>query len=123
MFDIWGTIKIALIGVALLVAIAVTWEVQEWRWEAKERDALQEQMQAIQAEAKKEATAATQYETKREKTNDTYQKIDRALQNQKPGAAVCFDPDKLRVVNSALSRKTPNPGRPSGALPKVAPAQ
>lgn len=112
---IWETIKVYVFGAVLLAAIAGTWLVQDWRWQSKETNYVKEQLAQFQKEAAKENNAATQFEKKKEATDDTFKKIDKALQANK-SSTVCFDPKRLRVVNSALARKAPASSGPSGSV-------
>lgn len=107
---IFETIKVCILGGILISAIAATWTIQNWRWESKETAYLQEEQKLIQTEQNKQAAAATGYEKKQEATNETYKKIIDALKKAKPATGKCLDTDRMRDVNAALTRKTPNPG-------------
>jgi sensor domain CHASE-containing protein len=100
------TIKVCILGAVIIVIIACTWTVQNWRWEAKQTSALQEQATAIKNEANKEAKAATGFEKKEAARNDKYDKL---VQNLPKGNHSCLDANGLRELNSALSRKATNP--------------
>lgn len=115
--DIFDFVKFFLLGTMVFCAVALTWSIQDWRWQSKETNYVKEQLAELQKEETKEAKAATQFEKKSEGTNETYNKIDKALSAipSKP-PVVCFGNRRLRVVNSALARKAPDPGGPSGAL-------
>lgn len=118
MFSIWETVKVCILGSVLITAIAITWEVQQWRWESKQTEALEEQTQRMAKEAKKESNAATVYEQKREATDETYKAIDKAIHSNKSPSIVCFDTKRLRIVNHALSRTAPRTTGPSRTLPQ-----
>lgn len=105
---IWETIKVYILGALLIGAVAAAWVIQDWRWQSKETNYVKEQLAQIQKEADKEAKAATKYEKKQEASNDTYKKIHGALNSHNGNPVLCFDPDRLRLVNSALTRKTPD---------------
>lgn len=105
-----------------LASLGMVYQVEEWRWKAKETNYVQEQLAQTQKEAAKENKAATQFEKKQEATNETYKKIDKALDVQSKPAVVCFGAKRLRVVNSALARKAPDPSGPNDAVPGPDPA-
>lgn len=117
MFGLWGIIRVCLLGASLLSAVIATWTIQNWRWEGKENAYLLRQQELIQAEAKQQADAATKFEQKQGKTNAEYEKIIQALKSAKPNATVCFDPDRLRIVNSALARTSPDTSGLTGSMP------
>lgn len=116
--DFFSALKFALLA-ALVVGVAtVTWEVQDWRWQSKETNYVKEQIAQLQKEENREAKAASQFEQKQEANNDTFKKVDKALQDipSKP-PVVCFNSRRLHVINSALARKAPASSGPPGAVP------
>lgn len=122
-----GMIPLLDLVAAILIwlgSMGATYQIEEWRWKAKETNYVQEQIASLQKEAQKENLAATQFEKKQEGTNDTFKKIDKALSAipSKP-AVVCFGSKRLHVVNSALARKAPDTSGPAGTVPGLNPAR
>ena len=116
-------IRLAILAVYSLVLIAGTWEVQNWRWEAKQLAAVQVSQQFHDAEGKIAASADTKFQTDKGKTDATFKKINDQVNKQPPANTGCFDPVSLQLVNSALARKTPAASRPSIPMPTAPTAQ
>lgn len=118
----WGLLFSNVQNVLLvIVALAggfVTYQVEEWRWHAKETSYLQAQAKMIAAEQKKSAAAATKFEKQVEKTNEIYRQITRDLNRNQNPAVTCLDPKRLRTVNSALARKAPDPSGLNDGVPQ-----
>ena len=117
-------IKLAILAAYSFILIAGTWEVQNWRWEAKQLAAVQVSDQFHTEEEKIGNAADTKFQTQKGKTDATFKKIDEAVNKQpvKPSTG-CFDPVSLQLVNSALARKTPAARRSADALPTPQPPQ
>lgn len=110
LFATFNFVRTYVMGFVLFAAIVATWKVQDWRYSSLEESYLKKEQSLIQAEAKQEAKAATKFEKKQEATNDTYDQINKALGKTSTGSGSCFTSDQLRLLNSALARKTPHPG-------------
>lgn len=117
-------IRLAILAVYSLILIGGTWEVQNWRWEAKQLAAVQVSDQFHTAEEKIGASADTKFQTEKGKTDATFKKIDDAV-NKAPVAPYikCFDPASLQLLNSALTRKAPAARRSADPLPAPATPQ
>lgn len=116
MFGIATILELVAAVTFWLGSMGMVYQVEQWRWKAKETNYVQEQLAQIQKEAEKESKAAANYEKKQEGTNDTYRQIDKTLGQNKSPSIICFDSKRLRGVNSALARKATNPTRPSGTV-------
>lgn len=117
MFGIASILELIALVSVLLGSIGMTYQVEEWKWKSREANYVTEQMALLQKEEAKENKAATNFEKKQEATNDTFGKIDKALNNNPSPPVVCFGTKRLHIVNSALARKAPDPSGPSGSLP------
>lgn len=118
MFAIWNYVRIFLFGSSLLATFIAAWTIQNWRYAGRETAYLQAEQILTQKEANKQASAATKFEQKLGKTDDIYDAINQALKSGGSSGNVCFDAQRLRLLNSALTRKAPDPGKPSNTLPK-----
>jgi hypothetical protein len=117
-------IRLAILAAYSLILIVATWEVQNWRWEAKQLAAVQVSQQFHDAEEKIGASADTKFQTQKGKTDATFKKIDDQVNKQavKPSTS-CFDPVSLQLVNSALARKATAARRSADPLPAPPGAQ
>jgi hypothetical protein len=123
-------IKLAIIAFYSLILIVGTWEVQNWRWEAKQLAAVQVSDEMHTEEAKTAATADTKFQTQKGKTDAKFGKIDEAVNKAAaaPGAAPgavakCFDPVSLQLLNTAFARTPSAARRLADPLPGLAPPQ
>lgn len=114
-------VKLGVIIAYSLALIVGTWEVQNWRWEAKQLAAVQVSEAFHTGEEKIGNAADTKFQIEKGKTDATFKKIDDQISKQ-PGklTVLCFDAGSLQLLNSALARKTPSSGRPANSMPASA---
>jgi hypothetical protein len=104
----------------LYVLIAVTsatgaWQVQNWRYGAKDRDRLTAEQELRRNNEKAAAVASTGYEAQRAaeviRTVTITKEVERVIQSKPDFAAgACFDDDGLRLIRAAASGTTSQPG-------------
>ena len=116
-------VKLAILAAYSAVLIVGTWEVQNWRWEAKQLAAVQVSEAFHTGEEKIGAAADTKFQTEKGKTDATFKKINDQVTKQPPSNTGCFDPVSVQLVNSALARKTPAASRPPIPVPAAPTAQ
>lgn len=114
----WQIFKLSLLGLLVAASFTAAWTVQGWRYAGKETAYLQQEQKLIAKEAAHEAKAANAFEKKQEKTNAVYKKIIDALKAAKPNSTVCFDAERLRDVNAALTRTSPDTAGAYNTLPR-----
>ena len=105
---------------AALLSAAGAWQVQAWRYTAK--DAARIEAQAEQARNDRQAAqvASEGFENDRAKTEIKFRTITREVEKiiDRPvyRDGLCMDNDGLRILNAAI-RAPSNPGEPGGAVP------
>ena len=108
---------IALIASSLGVAGA--WQVQSWRYEARDKARIEAQLELDRNNRKATQAASEGFENDRSKTNIKYVQIEvevEKLIDRPVYRNVCYDTDGLRQLNEAI-RTTGDPGQPQGAVP------
>lgn len=111
--------------VAAALAAAGTWQVQNWRYGAKEADRLQLVAEQARHAARSADAAAAAHEadkaTLRQRRQIITQEVDRVV--EKPVYRdVCLDADGLRLITTAISATAPA-SQPAPALPATATAR
>lgn len=111
-----GNLRLIFVIGTVLTAVIGTWTVQDWRYASREATILKAQQEYIQKEAAKQAKAAVKFEKKQEQLNEVYKTISKALKDI-TDSTLCFNPERLRIINNALGRAAADPAGSSGAVP------
>lgn len=109
---------IALIAAALSGLGA--WNVQAWRYAAKDAQRIEAQAELARNDRKAAQVASEGFENDRTKTEIRYRTIDRQVQKivDRPiYVRDCFDDDGLRVLRGALGAAG-DPSQPQDAVPE-----
>lgn len=102
-------------------AIAATgaWQVQQWRFDARELERVQSQAEATQQAARTAAAAAAAHEQDKthaaQKTRVIRQIVEKIVERP-VYAGVCFDSDGLRALATAIKPGDPT-AQPGDAVP------
>lgn len=105
--------------VAAVLAAAGAWQVQSWRYEAKEAARLEMEREAIRSNAKISDKASETHEQAKVEIRTEFQTITKEVEKivEKPVYRnVCFDADGMRLLSQAIGRRPPT-GEPAPALP------
>jgi hypothetical protein len=113
----------ALIAAAL--AATGAWQVQNWRYGAKEAERLQLVAEQARASIRAADAAATRHEADKQairaRVRVITQEVDRVV--EKPVyRSVCLDADGLRILEAAIAESAPTARQPAPAVPAAAPA-
>lgn len=107
----------ALLGAAL--AAAGAWQVQGWRYEAREAERLEQQAELRRNREKAAGMASTGFESDRSRNEARRQATAEVLEKivERPVyLQQCLDDDGLRELNAQI-RRAADPGQPGRQLP------
>lgn len=107
-----------------LVAVAIGftggWKTQGWRWDAADKQRIEQEAKERQKQLDRAQVASTTFEDKRTTNETRYRTVTVTLEkivDRPVYLAACLDPDGLRELNQQIAR-TADPGQPSLKLPK-----
>lgn len=99
-------VKPAACAIALAASFGSAWQIQQWRWEAKQAEALRKQQAAFQKHLDQQNEKAARYEAEREAArveSRERQETIRTIYETVEVPAECAAPDSVRsVLDSAV---------------------
>ena len=111
---------------ASLFSGAGVWKIQSWRYEAKDKQRIEAQIELDRNNRKTAQSASEGFENDRSKTSVQYRTIEVEVEKivERPiyRDRACFDSDGLRVIQQAIGA-TGNTGQPENAVPATAKPQ
>jgi hypothetical protein len=113
-------IYVAIFFAALALGGTGAWNVQTWRYEAKDKARIEAQIELDRNNRKLSQAASEGLENDRTKTEIKYRTITREVEKivERPVyLQQCFDADGLRALNAAIDA-TGSPGELKDAVPK-----
>lgn len=106
--------------IALAVGFGGGWKTQGWRWDASEKQRIEQEAKERQRQLERAHTASTTFEDKRTTNETRYRTVTVTLEKvvERPVYLnACLDPDGLRILNGQITRAA-DPGQPGIKLPK-----
>lgn len=106
--------------VALALGFAGGWKTQGWRWDASEKQRIEQEAKERQKQLDRANTASATFEDKRTTNETRYRTVTVTLEKvvERPVyLQSCLDADGLRVLNDQITRAA-DPGEPGIRLPK-----
>ncbi len=107
-------------AVAGALAFGSAWRVQDWRYEAREAERLEQAAEKRRMDAKQVDGAAVGHEQFKERERVVYQTITETVDRivERPVYRnVCIDADGLRALNDAVRGGPADPGVAAPAVP------
>ena len=105
--------------VALAVGFGGGWKTQGWRWDASEKQRIEQEAKERQKQLDRAHTASTTFEDNRTTNETRYRTVTVTLEKvvERPVyLSACFDSDGLRILNAQISGD-PNTGKLGLKLP------
>jgi hypothetical protein len=120
-----GLMHLYLIAFMMIVAGATSWKVQDWRYAARDKAAMEQAREDRNRKEKTIDTAATGHEGDKVRIKQVFvpitQEVERVV--EKPVYRnICIDADGLRLISSAVLG-TVTAGQPARAVPGPAPTR
>ena len=106
--------------VARAVGFGGGWKTQGWRWDAAEKQRIEQEAKERQKQLDRAHTASTTFEDKRSTNETRYRTVTVTLEKvvERPVyLQQCLDADGLRILNDQITRAA-DPGQPGIKLPK-----
>lgn len=114
---IYTCVATALVAVA--IGFAGGWETQGWRWDAADKQRLEQEAKELHRAAERAQASSTTFEGKRATNETKYRTVTVTLEKivERPVyLSACFDADGLRILNAQISGD-PNSGKLGLKLP------
>ena len=111
--------------IATTLGVAGAWQVQAWRYEARDKERIEAQIELDRNNRKVAQSASEGFENDRSKATIQYRTIEVEVEKivERPSyAAACLDSDGLQQLNASI-RATGNTGQPENAVPAAAKPQ
>lgn len=106
-----------------LVAVAIGftggWKTQGWRWDAAEKQRLEQEAKDLHRANERAQASSSTFESKRSANETKYRTVTITLEkiiDRPVYISACFDADGLRLLNEQISGN-PNPGKLGLKLP------
>lgn len=93
-------------AVSAIIAFGSAWQIQDWRFEAKEKERLEQMQEAKKMREKQISTASAAYEKKKEVTRVKYVTITQEVEKlvDRPiYKNVCLDADGIKAINEGIT--------------------
>lgn len=93
-------------AIAALLAFGSAWKVQSWRFDAREKERLEQEHEAIKMREKTVTTASTNYEKKKEATRIKYVTVVETIEkivDRPVYKNICIDEDGLKTINEGIT--------------------
>ena len=119
------SLYIAVALAASLFSGAGVWKIQSWRYEAKDKQRIEAQLELDRNNRKVAQSASEGFENDRSKTSVQYRTIEVEVEKivERPSyAAACLDNSGLQLIQQAI-RATGNTSQPENAVPATAKPQ
>lgn len=113
----WAYLFTLIVGAA--GAAYGTWQVQEWRWTAAEKQRLEQGAKDLHRAMERAQASSSTFESKRSANETKYRTVTVTLEKivERPVyLSACFDSDGLRILNAQISGD-PNSGKLGLKLP------
>lgn len=101
-------------------AAAAAWQVQDWRFDAKEKQRIEQEAKDLHRMTERAGRASAAFETKRAANEVRYRTVTVTLEKivERPVyLSQCLDADGLSAINAQIDRSA-DPGQPRLKLPK-----
>ena len=115
-------VYVIIILIAFTAGGSSAWKVQEWRYDAKEKEALELAQENAKFNRQAASKSATTFEVKRANNEEHVQIIVTEVEKivERPVYInMCIDDDGLRIINAEVNRTSRNTSQPSQPLPKA----
>lgn len=99
-------LTIIAMAVAALLAFGSAWKVQDWRFDAREKERLELAQEAQKMRQKATVQASVKYEKKKEETRVKYVTVVETIEKivERPiYKNTCIDEDGLKVINEGIT--------------------
>ena len=109
----------AVAALAVAIGFAGGWKTQEWRWDAADKQRLEQEAKERHRGAERAQASSTTFEGKRSTNETKYRTVTVTLEKivERPVyLSACFDSDGLRILNAQISGD-PNSGKLGLKLP------
>lgn len=106
--------------IALALGFGGGWKTQGWRWNAAEKQRIEQEAKERQRQLERSHAASTTFEDKRSTNEARYRTVTVTLEkvvDRPVYLNACLDPDGLRILNDQIARAA-DPGQPGLKLPK-----
>ena len=106
--------------IALAVGFGGGWKTQGWRWDAADKQRIEQEAKERQKQLERAHEASATFEDKRTTNETRYRTVTVTLEKvvERPVyLQQCVDPDGLQQLNAQISRAA-DPGEPGIRLPK-----
>lgn len=116
------TLYVAVALAASMFSGAGVWKIQSWRYDAKDKQRIEAQLELDRNNRKVTQAASEGYENDRSKTITKYRTIEVEVEkivDRPVYRNSCFDDSGLRILQQAIGT-TGNPGKPENAVPSAA---
>lgn len=93
-------------AISAVLAFGSAWKVQDWRFDAKEKERLEFAQEAIKMREKAVDTASTNYEKKKEATRIKYVTVIETIEkivDRPVYKNICIDEDGLKAINEGIT--------------------
>ena len=111
---------VAAAAVALAVGFAGGWKTQGWRWDAADKQRLEQEAKDLHRMTERAHASSGAYEAKKVANEIRYRTVTVTLEkiiDRPVYLNQCLDDDGLRALNQQITRAA-DPGQPSIKLPK-----
>lgn len=110
----------AVAAVALAIGFGGGWKANGWRWDAAEKQRIEQEAKEHQKRLDRTQVASTTFEDKRTTNETRYRTVTVTLEkivDRPVYLNQCIDPDGLQQLNAQIARAA-DPGKPGLQLPK-----
>lgn len=100
--------QLTIIAAALagLLAFGSAWKIQDWRFDSKEKERLEQVQEAKRMREKQVVTASANYEKKKEATRIKYVTITETVEkivDRPVYKNICLDDDGIKLINEGIT--------------------
>ncbi len=109
----------AVAALAVAIGFAGGWKTQGWRWDAADKQRLEQEAKEMHRATERAQASSTTFEGKRSTNETKYRTVTVTLEKivERPVyLSACFDSDGLRILNAQISGD-PNSGKLGLKLP------
>lgn len=100
--------------IALVLGFGSGWKTQGWRWDASEKQRIEQEAKERQRQLERAHASSSVFESKRSANETKYRTVTvtvKEIVDRPVYRNICLDDDGLRVINDQISIST-NPGKP-----------
>ena len=100
--------QLTIIAAALagLLVFGSAWKIQDWRFDSKEKERLEQVQEAKRMREKRVVTASANYEKKKEVTRVKYVKVIEEVEkivDRPVYKNICLDDDGIKLINDGIT--------------------